>query len=136
MDFINVLKEGNCDEIKNAIEDEQYEFYSSDAESKKINLGYSIPNYDILMNVLKCDDLGEPVINETFGDETYLKILTIYQTENIGVYFARIEEYGPADIDAMKCYIIITNDINEEAKKMINEYENKSVIKEQKENNK
>ena len=128
MELINLLSNGNIEEIKSFIYDEELDFYSSDVDSKVIDLGFSIPNYNILMEILGCNDSGNPVINETFGDEAFYKILTIYDTKSIGIYFARLEEFGAKDEDAMKCFLIITNDIGKEAKRMIDEYQKKSII--------
>lgn len=128
MELINLLSNGNAEEIKSFLYDEELDFYSSDTDSKSIDLGFSIPNYSILMETLGCNDSGNPVINETFGDETFYKILTIYDTKSIGIYFARLEEFGAKDEDAMKCFIIITNDIKKETLRIIEEYEKKSII--------
>lgn len=130
MNFIEILQNGKLDEIKRAIEDVQFDYYANNCESKKINLGFFIPNYSILMTALDCNDSGNPIINESFGDDLYFKVLTIYETGIIGAYFSRIEEFGPADVDAMKCTIIITDNIEREAEKILSKYANKSVIKE------
>jgi len=130
MDFIKILKVGNEKKIRNIIEIEQSKYYSTGSKTTiKIDLGFSIPNYEKLMNALGCDDSGESYIMESFGDETYQKNLTIYKTEIIGTYFVRLEEFGPADMDGMICYIIISDNIKEEAQRIIEEYKHKSVIK-------
>ena len=128
MELIDILKNGNTDEIKSYLYDLELEFYSSDIDSKTIDLGFSIPNYNMLMEILECNDSGNPVINETFGAEAFYKIITIYATKSIGIYFARLEEFGARDEDAMKCFLIITNDIEKEVKRIIEEYNNKSII--------
>lgn len=128
MELIKILSNGNKEEIKSFIYNAEMDFYSSEAESKTIDLGFSIPNYSMLMETLGCNDSGNPIINETFGDETFYKILTIYDTNSIGIYFGRLEEFGAKDEDAMKCFIIITNDIEKEARRIIGEYEKKSII--------
>jgi hypothetical protein len=129
MDFIETLKKGDKEEIKRLIENEQFEYYANDCKTMKIDLGFAIPNYDILMEAIECNDSGEAVISESFGDELYFKMLTIYKTGISGAYFTRIEEYGPADRDAMQCSIIVTDDIDEEVKSIIEEYKKKSIIK-------
>lgn len=128
MELIDILENGNHEEIKSFLYDAELEFYSSESDSKTIDLGYSIPNYNILMNVLGCNDSGNPIINETFGDEAFYKIITIYATKSIGIYFTRLEEFGARDEDAMKCFLIITNDIEKEVTRIIEEYNNKSII--------
>ena len=128
MELIKILEKGTPEEIKSYFHHAEIEFYSSDADSKTIDLGFSIPNYNMLMEILECNDSGNPVINETFGDEAFYKIITIYTTKSIGIYFARLEEFGARDEDAMKCFIIITNDIDKEIKRIIEEYEKKSII--------
>jgi len=129
LDFIRALKKGNKEEIKRLVEDAQFEYYANDCKTKEIDLGFTIPNYNALMEAIECNDFGEALINEAFGDESYFKVLTIYQTGIEGAYFTRVEEYGPADRDAMKCSIIVTEDIDEEAKSIIGEYQKKSIIK-------
>lgn len=128
MELIKKLEKGNIEEIKSYIYDAELEFYSSDADSKTIDLGFSIPNYNVLMEALECNDSGNPAINETFGDEAFYKIITIYATKSMGIYFARLEEFGARDEDAMKCFLIITNDIETETKRIIEEYGKKSII--------
>ena len=128
MELIDILEKGNAEEIKSYLYNAELEFYSSDLERKIIDLGFSIPNYNTLMEILGCNDSGNPAINETFGDEAFYKIITIYATKSIGIYFARLEEFGAKDEDAMKCFIIITNDIDKETKRIIEEYEKKSII--------
>lgn len=129
MNFTEILKKGDSEEIKRFIEDEQFEFYTNDCKTREIDLGYSVPNYDVLMKAIECDDSGDAIINESFGDELYFKILTIFKTGIISAYFARVEEYGPADRDAMQCSIIVTDDIENEAKRIVGEYQKKSIIK-------
>ena len=128
MELIDILEKGNIEEIKSFLYDEELSFYSSEIDSKIIDLGFSVPNYNMLMEILGCNDSGNPEINETFGDEAFYKIITIYNTKSIGIYFARLEEFGARDEDAMKCFIIITNDIEKETKKIIEEYDKKSII--------
>jgi len=129
MDFINILEEGNVEKIKNAIDDEEFEFYDKYCKTKKIKLGFFVPNFNILMKVLECNDSGDSVINETFGDELNFKVLTIYDTKKSEIFFARIEEYGAKDEDAMICFLIFTNDIKNEARNLKEEYQTKSIIK-------
>ena len=128
MELIDILKNDNADEIQSYLYDAELEFYSSDEDNKTIDLGFSITNYNTLMDVLGCNDSGNPIINETFGDEAFYKIITIYPTKTIGIYFARLEEFGAKDEDAMKCFIIITNDIEKQIKRIIEEYKKKSII--------
>lgn len=130
MNFVDILKKGNSEDIRNAIEEEQFNYYATDCKTRRIDLGFSVPNYDILMKALECNDSGSPVLTETYGDELYQKMLAIYPTEIISAYFARLEEFGPRDEDAMHCFIIVTDDIEAEAKEIIDEYSRKSVIKE------
>ena len=129
MDFIKILEDGNAEKIKEEIDDEEFKFYDEYCKTKKIKLGFSIPNFDILMKILEYNDSGEPIINETFADETNFKVLTIYDTKKSEIYFARIEEYGARDEDAMMCFLIFTNNIKSDAKNLMKEYQTKSIIK-------
>lgn len=132
MNLIDILNKGTQDEVRNAIEDESLKFYSNDCKTKYIDLGFSVPNYNVLMDALECNDSETPVINESFGDEVYIKNLNIYKTGIDNTYFSRLEEYGPADYDAMKCSIIVTNNIEQETKNIVDEYTRRSVIKDSK----
>lgn len=129
MDFYETLKEGNKDKIKAMIEECQNKLKRENQE-KSIDLGFSIPNYNILLDAIGCDDCGDSIINESFGDELYFKLLNIFKTGLDDTYFCRIEEYGPGDIDAMKCSIIITKEIEKKAEKIIQEYMKNSIIRE------
>ena len=102
------------------------QFLTTNKENE-INLGFSIPNYDLLMETLGCNDCETPVIDESFGDETYFKLLKMFKTKTENIYFCRIEEYGPGDIDAMKCSIIMTKEIEKKAKTIMQEYQRKSL---------
>lgn len=129
MNFIDILKSGKKQEIKNTIENQQKQFLKENKDIE-LDLGYAIPNYDILMNILKCDDCGTPIIDESFGNDLYFKVLRIFQSGLKDTYFCRLEEYGPGDVDAMKCSIIITKKIKEKSENIIKEYIRKSIINE------
>lgn len=129
MNFSEILKDKNKNSIRNIIKG--YKDTSKESnQDVEINLGFAIPNYDIILDAIGCNDCGDPIINESFGDELYFKFLSIFKTELENTYFCRIEEYGPGDIDAMKCSIIITKEVEKKAKKIMQEYMKKSIIRE------
>lgn len=131
MNFSEILKDKNKNDIRNIIKGYK-DTSKENNQDVEINLGFAIPNYDIILDAIGCNDCDSPIINESFGNELYFKLLSIFRTELDNTYFCRIEEYGPGDVDAMKCSIIITKEIEEKAKKLVQEYTKKSIIGERK----
>ena len=80
MNFSEILKDKNKNSIRNIIKG--YKDTSKESnQDVEINLGFAIPNYDIILDAIGCNDCGDPIINESFGDELYFKFLSIFKTE-------------------------------------------------------
>lgn len=131
MNFAEVFKDKEKNDVKKIIE-EYKKRNEEENQDIEMNLGFAIPNYNIILDAIGCNDCDSPIIHESFGNELYFKFLSIFRTELDNTYFCRIEEYGPGDVDAMKCSIIITREIEEKAKKLVQEYTKKSIIRERK----
>lgn len=132
--LIDLLKKGDIEEIQKYLTNKELEFYNNDSRSLTIGLGFSIPNYDILINLLGIKDNEEPEINDTFGDESYFKIVTCFKTNIRNAYFIREEEYGPRDEDAMRCLLVFSDNLEQVISSEREWMSKKSIIRERSKN--
>ena len=67
-EFLNLLNTCNYEEIKDYILEKELQFYENDMVDIVLSLGYSIPNYNKLMDILDINDNDSPIYSEIFTD--------------------------------------------------------------------
>ena len=107
--FLNLLNTCNHEDIKDYILEKELQFYENDMADIIIPLGFSIPNYNKLMDIL--DINNEPLYSEIFTDEVLVNNISIYKTNVYSLYFVRKEQIGLRDEDAAISDLVFTNDI-------------------------
>ena len=76
-----------------------------------LSLGFSIPNYNKLMDILDINDNDSPIYSEIFTDEVLVNSISIYKTNVYSLYFVRKEQFGLRDEDAVFSDLVFTNNI-------------------------
>ena len=76
--FITLLDKCDYDEIKDYLLEKELEFYNNDLKDLVLYSGFSIPNYNKLMDILEIDDLEPPIFSDIFTDEIMVNNINIY----------------------------------------------------------
>ena len=124
--FITLLDKCDYDEIKDYLLEKELEFYNNDLKDLVLYSGFSIPNYNKLMDILEINDLEPPIFSDIFTDEIMVNNINIYKTNVYNLYFIRKEQFGLRDEDAAINELVFTDNLEnliEEAKQeLLNRY--------------
>ncbi len=124
--FITLLDKCDYDEIKDYLLEKELEFYNNDLKDLVLYSGFSIPNYNKLMDISEINDLEPPIFSDIFTDEIMVNNINIYKTNVYNLYFVRKEQFGLRDEDAAINELVFTNNLEnliEEAKQeLLNRY--------------
>lgn len=124
--FITLLDKCDYDEIKDYLLEKELEFYNNDLKDLVLYSGFSIPNYNKLMDILEIDDLEPPIFSDIFTDEIMVNNINIYKTNVYNLYFVRKEQFGLRDEDTAINELVFTDNLEnliEEAKQeLLNRY--------------
>lgn len=96
-----VLKEKDIAGIRDYIEECQTEYYMSDEDTIYKDFKYGINEYDKLVAALELDEGTDMITHEMVDRKSFMDVITIFKTNTYDLYFARIEQYGYADDDAV-----------------------------------
>ena len=110
-EFLNLLNTCNYEEIKDYILEKELQFYENDMVDIVLSLGFTIPNYNKLMEILEINDNDSPIYSEIFTDEVLVNSISIYKTNVYNLYFVRKEQVGLRDEDAVISDLVFTNNI-------------------------
>ena len=110
-EFLSLLNACNYEEIKDYILEKELQFYENDMVDIVLSLGFSIPNYNKLMDILDINDNDSPIYSEIFTDEVLVNSISIYKTNVYNLYFVRKEQFGLRDEDAVISDLVFTNNI-------------------------
>ena len=110
-EFLSLLNTCNYEEVKDFILEKELQFYENDMVDIVLSLGFSIPNYNKLMDILDINDNDSPIYSEIFTDEVLVNSISIYKTNVYNLYFVRKEQFGLRDEDAVISDLIFTNNI-------------------------
>ena len=124
--FSTLLDKCDYDEIKDYLLEKELEFYNNDLKDLVLYSGFSIPNYNKLMDILEIDDLEPPIFSDIFTDEIIVNNINVYKTNVYNLYFIRKEQFGLRDEDAAINELVFTDNLEnliEEAKQeLLNRY--------------
>ena len=124
--FITLLDKCDYDEIKDYLLEKELEFYNNDLKDLVLYSGFSIPNYNKLMDILEINDLEPPIFSDIFTDEIMVNNINVYKTNVYNLYFVRKEQFGLRDEDAAINELVFTDNLEnliEEAKQeLLNRY--------------
>lgn len=109
--FLTLLDKCDYDEIRDYLLEKELEFYNNDLKDIVLYSGFSIPNYNKLMDILEIDDLDPPVFSDIFTDEIMVNSINVYKTNVYNLYFIRKEQFGLRDEDAAINELIFTDDL-------------------------
>ena len=109
--FLSILNTCNYEEVKDFILEKELQFYENDMVDIVLSLGFSIPNYNKLMDILDINDNDSPIYSEIFTDEVLVNSISIYKTNVYNLYFVRKEQFGLRDEDAVISDLVFTNNI-------------------------
>ena len=110
-EFLSLLNACNYEEIKDYILEKELQFYENDMVDIVLSLGFTIPNYNKLMDILEINDNDSPIYSEIFTDEVLVNSISIYKTNVYNLYFVRKEQFGLRDEDAVISDLVFTNNI-------------------------
>ena len=110
-EFLSLLNSCNYEEIKDYILEKELQFYENDMVDIVLSLGFTIPNYNKLMEILEINDNDSPIYSEIFTDEVLVNSISIYKTNVYNLYFVRKEQFGLRDEDAVISDLVFTNNI-------------------------
>ena len=110
-EFLSLLNACNYEGIKDYILEKELQFYDNDMVDIVLSLGFSIPNYNKLMDILDINDNDSPIYSEIFTDEVLVNSISIYKTNTYNLYFVRKEQFGLRDEDAVVSELIFTDNI-------------------------
>ena len=110
-EFLSLLNSCDYEEIKDYILEKELQFYENDMVDIVLSLGFSIPNYNKLMDILDINDNDSPIYSEIFTDEVLVNSISIYKTNVYNLYFVRKEQFGLRDEDAVISDLVFTNNI-------------------------
>ena len=111
IEFLSLLNTCNYEEIKDYILEKELQFYENDMVDIVLSLGFSIPNYNKLMDILDINDNDSPIYSEIFTDEVLVNSISIYKTNVYSLYFVRKEQFWLRDEDAVISDLVFTNNI-------------------------
>ena len=127
--FITLLDKCDYDEIKDYLLEKELEFYNNDLKDLVLYSGFSIPNYNKLMDILEIDDLEPPIFSDIFTDEIMVNSINIYKTNVYNLYFIRKEQFGLRDEDAAINELIFTDNLENLIEKAKQELLNRYLVK-------
>lgn len=127
--FITLLNKCDYDEIKDFLLEKELEFYNNDLKDLVLYSGFSIPNYNKLMDILEIDDLEPPIFSDIFTDEIMVNNINVYKTNVYNLYFIRKEQFGLRDEDAAINELIFTDNLEKLIEKAKQELLNRYLVK-------
>lgn len=127
--FSTLLDKCDYDEIKDFLLEKELEFYNNDLKDLILYSGFSIPNYNKLMDILEINDLEPPIFSDIFTDEIMVNSINVYKTNVYNLYFIRKEQFGLRDEDAAINELIFTDDLENLIKKAKQELLNRYLVK-------
>lgn len=127
--FTTLLDRCDYDEIKDYLLEKELEFYENDLKDIILYSGFSIPNYNKLMDILEIDDLEPPVFSDIFTDEIMVNSINVYKTNVYNLYFIRKEQFGLRDEDAAISELVFTDDLEKLIESAKNELLNRYLVK-------
>ena len=127
--FIILLDKCDYDEIKDYLLEKELEFYNNDLKDLVLYSGFSVPNYNKLMDILEINDLEPPTFSDIFTDEIMVNSTNIYKTNVYNLYFIRKEQFGLRDEDAAINELIFTDNLENLIEKAKQELLNRYLVK-------
>lgn len=127
--FITLLNKCDYDEIKDFLLEKELEFYNNDLKDLVLYSGFSIPNYNKLMDILEIDDLEPPIFSDIFTDEIMVNNINVYKTNVYNLYFIRKEQFWLRDEDAAINELIFTDNLENLIEKAKQELLNRYLVK-------
>ncbi len=127
--FSTLLDKCDYDEIKDFLLEKELEFYNNNLKNLVLYSGFSIPNYNKLMDILEINDLEPPIFSDIFTDEIMVNSINVYKTNVYNLYFIRKEQFGLRDEDAAINELIFTDDLENLIKKAKQELLNRYLVK-------
>ncbi len=127
--ILDLLNKCDYDEIKDFLLEKELEFYNNDLKDLILYSGFSIPNYNKLMDILEINDLEPPIFSDIFTDEIMVNSINVYKTNVYNLYFIRKEQFGLRDEDAAINELIFTDDLENLIKKAKQELLNRYLVK-------
>lgn len=127
--FIILLDKCDYDEIKDYLLEKELEFYNNDLKDLVLYSGFSVPNYNKLMDILEINDLEPPTFSDIFTDEIMVNSINIYKTNVYNLYFIRKEQFGLRDEDAAINELIFTDNQENLIEKAKQELLNRYLVK-------
>lgn len=127
--FITLLNKCDYDEIKDFLLEKELEFYNNDLKDLVLYSGFSIPNYNKLIDILEIDDLEPPIFSDIFTDEIMVNNINVYKTNVYNLYFIRKEQFGLRDEDAAINELIFTDNLENLIEKAKQELLNRYLVK-------
>ena len=125
--FIILLDKCDYDEIKDYLLEKELEFYNNDLKDLVLYSGFSVPNYNKLMDILEINDLEPPTFSDIFTDEIMVNSINITNVYNL--YFIRKEQFGLRDEDAAINELIFTDNLENLIEKAKQELLNRYLVK-------
>ena len=127
--ILDLLNKCDYDEIKDFLLKKELEFYNNDLKDLVLYSGFSVPNYNKLMDILEINDLDPPVFSDIFTDEIMVNSINIYKTNVYNLYFIRKEQFGLRDEDAAINELIFTDNLENLIEKAKQELLNRYLVK-------
>ena len=127
--ILDLLNKCDYDKIKDYLLEKELEFYNNDLKDLVLYFGFSVPNYNKLMDILEINDLDPPVFSDIFTDEIMVNNINIYKTNVYNLYFIRKEQFGLRDEDAAINELIFTDNLENLIKKAKQELLNRYLVK-------
>ena len=127
--ILDLLNKCDYDEIKDFLLEKELEFYNNDLKDLILYSGFSVPNYNKLMDILEINDFEPPIFSDIFTDEIMVNSINIYKTNVYNLYFIRKEQFGLRDEDAAINELIFTDDLENLIKKAKQELLNRYLVK-------
>lgn len=127
--ILDLLNKCDYDEIKDFLLEKKLEFYNNDLKDLILYSGFSVPNYNKLMDILEINDFEPPIFSDIFTDEIMVNSINVYKTNVYNLYFIRKEQFGLRDEDAAINELIFTDDLENLIKKAKQELLNRYLVK-------
>ena len=127
--ILELLNKCDYDEIKDYLLEKELEFYNNDLKDLVLYSGFSVPNYNKLMDILEINDLEPPIFSDIFTDEIMVNSINIYKTNVYNLYFIRKEQFGLRDEDAAINELIFTDNLENLIEKAKQELLNRYLVK-------
>lgn len=127
--ILDLLNKCDYDEIKDFLLEKELEFYNNDLKDLILYSGFSILNYNKLMDILEINDLEPPIFSDIFTDEIMVNSINVYKTNVYNLYFIRKEQFGLRDEDAAINELIFTDNLENLIEKAKQELLNRYLVK-------